>query len=81
MNKPVTLAEGTYWRALKTVSRLNIKKHAVYLLDRPFPDSTVMLIKDHKGGPSKGRSTLLLNGRTLVAEGLRDGWIEPVTHE
>lgn len=74
-----TITEGTYWRALKTVTRLNIKKHAIYLLDRPYPESSIMLIKDPKGGPGKGRSTLLLNGRSLVAQGLREGWIEPVT--
>jgi hypothetical protein len=68
---------GTYWHALKTVSRLNIKKNAIYLLDRPYPESSVMLIKDPKGGPGKGRSTLLLNGYALVSQGLREGWMEP----
>jgi hypothetical protein len=78
MNAALTLTEGTYWRALKTVTRLNIKKHGIYLLDRPYPESSIMLIKDPKGGPSKGRSTLLLNGRSLIAQGLREGWIEPI---
>jgi hypothetical protein len=71
-----TLQEGTYWRALKSVRDLSIRKDTVYLLDRPFPESSVMLIKDPKGGPGKGRSTMLLNGRALVAQGLREGWIE-----
>ena len=68
------IQEGTYWHALKTVSALNIRKGVTYLLDRPYPESSVMLIKDPKGG--KGRSTMLLNGRALVAQGLREGWIE-----
>jgi len=58
-----TIQEGTYWRALKNVRDLSIRKDTVYLLDRPYPESSVMLIKDPKGGPGKGRSTMLLNGR------------------
>ena len=71
-----TFHEGTYWYALKSVKALNIKKGATYLLDRPYPESSVMLIKDPKGGPGKGRSTMLLNGRALVAQGIREGWLE-----
>lgn len=69
-----SIVEGTYWHALKTAGALNIRKGVTYLLDRPYPESSVMLIKDPKGG--KGRSTMLLNGRVLVAQGLREGWIE-----
>jgi len=70
------IQEGTYWHALKTVSALNIRKGVTYLLDRPYPESSVMLIKDPKKGAGFGRSTMLLNGRALVAQGLREGWIE-----
>ena len=71
-----SIVEGTHWHALKTVSALNIRKGVTYLLDRPYPESSVMLIKDPKKGVGFGRSTMLLNGRALVAQGLREGWIE-----